>query len=522
MITLSAYNGHNAAICIMKDGKILLNWELERFSRIKHDYGFNQEFLDKSLQHCNLTIDDIDVILTNQQSLGRKPPWNVPDTKDVNFDSFEINGKRAYAVNHHLCHVASSYFTSPFDSATIITQDGGGDDENFSWAEASGNKITKFGTEKVKNIAGWWSGITMNNYRMPRLHKWDPGSGAGKIMALAAYGTSDLELHSKVEKDLQQGRRQHYTDPHGVAYNNDEDLSDSNSEMSQNVANALQTITEREIKSIYDRILDRHPNDNLCIAGGIALNCVANTRVKSNFKNLHCPPFPNDTGLAAGMALWYWHHCLENPKSNQLFSPYLGPEYSDEEVLDCLEKSSYTYEELTIDKVANILLQREVICMSRGRSESGPRALGHRSIMCIPDGEHGRDYLNFKIKKREWYRPYAPIILDNYVQQILEDYMPVSPYMSTSGTIKEAWREKLDAVNHVDNSTRPQIITYGQEPFVYQLLEKIYAECGIPVLLNTSFNMQEPIVETPQQSLDTFDKFEINHLVLHNYLVTKK
>ena len=519
MITLST---HNAAICIMKDGEILLNWELERFSRIKHDYGFNQEFLDQSLKHCNLTFDNIDVILTNKQDYGRSFASNIPTTGGKEWVQFSIDGKRAYAINHHLCHVASSYYTSRFDSATVITQDGGGDDENFSWAEASGNKITKFGTERVKNIAGWWSGITMNNYRMPRLHAWDPGSGAGKIMALAAYGESDASLQYQLEVDLLSGARSYYTDPHGTAYNNDQDLSDSTSNQSQNVAHALQTITEREVKGIYDRILYDHPNDNLCIAGGIALNCVANTRVKSNFKNLHCPPFPNDTGLAAGMGLYYWHHILNNPKSNELFSPYLGPEYSDEETLDLLEKSGYNYEELTIENLADILLRREVICMSKGRSESGPRALGHRSIMCIPDSDHGRDYLNERIKKREWYRPYAPIILDIYADQILEDYNPVSPYMTTSGTIKPEWRKKLDAVNHVDNSTRPQIITYGQEPFVYQLIETINGESGIPVLLNTSFNMQEPIVETPQQSLDTFGKFEIKYLALHNYLVSKK
>ena len=522
MISLSLYNGHNAAICIMKDGYILLNWELERFSRIKHDYGFNQKFLDKSLDHCNLTIDDIDVILTNQQSFGRNPPWNVPETKDVDYRSFEINGKKAYAVNHHLCHVASSYFTSPFDSATIITQDGGGDNENFSWAQASGNKITKFGTEKVKNIAGWWSGITMNNYRMPRLHKWDPGSGAGKIMALAAYGNTNDELEAKLEQDLLSGAQPHYTDKHGTAYNNDEDLSDSSTQKSKDVAAALQSLTEKEVGKIYDRILDRNPNDNLCIAGGIALNCVANTRVKSKFKNLHCPPFPNDTGLAAGMAFWYWHHCLENPKSNELFIPYLGPEYKEQETLDVLEKSGYNYKELTIDNLAEVLISRSVICLARGRSESGPRALGHRSIMCIPDSEHGRDYLNDNIKKREWYRPYAPIILDKYVDDILEDYLPVSPYMSTSGTIKREWRDDLDAVNHVDNSTRPQIITMEQEPFIYTLIEKIYEQTGIPVLLNTSFNMQEPIVETPQEAINTFSKFEIDYLALHNYLVSKK
>ena len=521
MITLSLYNGHNAAICIMRDGKILLNWELERFSRIKHDYGFNQAFLDKSLEHCSLSMDDIDVIITNNQSYGRKPPWDVPSTKDAQSVDFTINSKPAYAINHHLCHVASSYYTSPFNSATIITQDGGGDNENFSWARGQGNKITQFGAEKVKNIAGWWSGITMNNYRMPRMHAWDPGSGAGKIMALAAYGESNSELESQLEHDLLSGPRSHYTDCHGVAYNDNEDLSATAYMKPKNVAAALQSITEREIGNIYERIYDDHPNENLCIAGGIALNCVANTRVKSRFKNIHCPPFPNDTGLAVGMGLYHWHHILNNPKSNKLFNPYLGPEYKNEETLDLLEKSSYSYKELTVEDLTEVLLTRAVICVARGRSESGPRALGHRSIMCIPDTEYGRDYLNDRIKNREWYRPYAPIILDKYVDEILEDYLPVSPYMSTSGTIKEEWRERLDAVNHVDNSTRPQIITEEQEPFIYKLIENIYEKTGIPVLLNTSFNMQEPIVETPQEALNTFEKFEIEYLVLHDWLVKK-
>ena len=256
MITLSLYNGHNAAVCIMRDGKILLNWELERFSRIKHDYGFNQAFLDKSLEHCSLSMDDIDVVITNNQSYGRKPPWDVPSTKDTEFVDFTINSKPAYAINHHLCHVASSYYTSPFNSATIITQDGGGDNENFSWARGQGNKITQFGAEKVKNIAGWWSGITMNNYRMPRLHAWDPGSGAGKIMALAAYGESNSELESQLEHDLLSGPRSHYTDCHSVAYNNDEDLSATAYMKPKNVAAALQSITEREIGNIYERIYE--------------------------------------------------------------------------------------------------------------------------------------------------------------------------------------------------------------------------------------------------------------------------
>ena len=167
MITLSIYNGHNASACVMKDGEVLLNWELERFTRIKHDYGYNQAFVDKTLDHCELTMDDIDVVLTNGECALRKPPWKVPSTVDEESVKFTINGKEAYAINHHLCHVASAYYTSRFSTATIITYDAGGDGMRFSCAEARENKITFFSaTEKIKNVASWWSGLTWNNYRM--------------------------------------------------------------------------------------------------------------------------------------------------------------------------------------------------------------------------------------------------------------------------------------------------------------------------------------------------------------------
>jgi len=523
MLTMGIYNGHNAAICIMQDSKIILNWELERWSRIKHDYGFNGKFLQASLDRLNISWDDIDVILTNRQDGGRAAPWHaiIPSTNVDWHISFLIDGKKAYAVNHHLAHVASAYYTSPFDIATIVTQDGGGDDENFSAAHATDHRIRNYFPGRVMNLAGFWSGITLNNYRMPRLHKWDPGSGAGKIMALAAYGETSDELEQQIIDGMNEGMKPHYTDVHSRAFNNDEDLSDTTKQRSQDVAAALQSLTEKRLKDIYNEVFQNLPSENLCLAGGIALNCVANTRVKSNFKNIHVPPFPNDTGLAVGMCLYHWHHILGNPKSNKLFSPYLGPEYSNQEVTDALENTDFKYKQLDIDEIVNQLCQRKPITIARGRSESGPRALGHRSIVAIPDMENGRDHLNFKIKKREWYRPYAPIIIDKYVDDILEDYNPVSPYMTTSAYIKEEWRARLSAVNHVDNSTRPQIITEEQDPFVYELITKVYNATGIPVLLNTSFNKQEPIVETPEQALNTFRQFDIDFMVLHNYMVYK-
>ena len=522
MKILGLYNGHNAAACVMQDGQVLINWELERFTRIKHDYGFDQAFLNKTLEHCGMTFDDIDLIVTNSQDFKRPPPWKVPSTSANNIERFMINGKQAYAVNHHLAHIASAYYTSPFDEATIITQDGGGDNENFSYGTAKDNDITGFFRSNVRNIASYWSGITLNNYRMPRLHAWDPGSGAGKIMALAAYGETNLELEQDLQNTMNQPIQSHYTDPHSRAFNNDEDLSDVNQQRSKDVAAALQSYTEKAIHHIYEQIYAEAPSDNLCIAGGIALNCVANTRVKSKFKNIHVPPFPNDTGLGIGLALFGHHKINGEPKARRYFSPYLGPVYSDELVFKACRESGYSYASLDLDYLVEYLCERKPIVMCRGRSESGPRALGNRSIMCVPDMENGRDFLNFQIKKREWYRPYAPIILDKYVDDVLEDYLPESPYMSTSGTIKKDWRDRLSAVNHVDNSTRPQILKNEHNPFMYDLIERVYERTGIPVLLNTSFNKQEPIVETPEEAINTFKQFDnIGLMVLHNMQVIK-
>ncbi len=522
MLSLSLYNGHNAGICIRKDEEIILNWELERFSRIKHDFGFNQDFFNKSLSLVNITMDDIDVIVTNKQDYSRKPPWEVPSTSEELFIKFSIKNKVAFAINHHLAHCSSTYYTSPFQEAAIITQDGGGDNENFSYGYGKDSKIIKIAKGKVKNIASYWSGITLNNYRMKRLHAWDPGSGAGKIMALAAYGNSNAQLEALLDRTMSEGIKEKYTDKDSKAFNDDEDLSDVSSQRSKDVAAALQQITEKEIESIYEMVYEKISSRNLCIAGGIALNCVANTRVNSQFTNLHVPPFPNDTGLAAGMSLFHWHHILGNPKNSSYFSPYLGPTYSEKEVLNALGKYNYSFKPLAIDEMVDCICNGEIICLAKGRSESGPRALGHRSIICLPSIKDGRDILNFNIKQREWYRPYAPIILDKYVDLILQDYLAESPYMSTSGVIRANWRSRLAAVNHIDNSTRPQIIHEEHEPFLYKLIEKVYKQTGIPVILNTSFNKQEPIVETPEQSLETFAKFkEIKYLVLHDYMVYK-
>lgn len=529
MVILSLYCGHNAAACIIKDGSVLINWELERFSRIKHDFGYNQKFIDKTLELCNLTVDDIDILSINFRDYGRKPPFSVPNTCGKTHTGFTatLKGKslNAIACNHHLAHAASAYYTSPFLKSTVLSLDGGGDCENKGISLFSGNKLIEYKPSNWDNLAGLWSGITMNNYRMPRLHEWDPGSGAGKIMALAAYSEPDPSIQDQLLQDMRKGGQPHYTDVHGAAFNNDEDLSDTKSKRSQTVSSSLQDLTEKYVLNQFQQAHKQFPTENICYAGGIALNCVANTRVlkRSSFKNLHVPPFPNDTGLAIGMALFVWHHVLDNKKGTDFFSPYCGIQYSKEEALKAIkENDKLTYKKIEDGELAKIISEKNIVCVYKGRSESGPRALGHRSILALPTIDNLQDYLNSKTKLREWYRPYAPIILEEQADQVLENYLEYSPYMTSSGTVKKEWRDRISGICHVDNTTRPQIVSKDHCEFVYNLLKDVYALTGVPVLLNTSFNRKEPIVETPSDAVKTFSKLPIKYLVLDDFLVTKE
>ena len=497
MIILGLYYGHNASACVIKDGKVLINWELERFTRVKHDYGYNQKFVDKTLEHCDITYDDVDYIATNfpigilswieKNEPKKMPPYKSISTNGSEYLRSDVKGKRLIAVNHHLCHAAGAYYTSPFSRSKIFTWDGGGDGENASVSYGEGNKINQYDPKNLKNIASYWSSLCFNNYRMARIHAWDPGSGAGKIMGLSSYGTPNDKLGLDIEKDMSLAPDPKNFDPRARAFNECEDLSDTKRFRSQNVSASLQKFT---VDNLVEQIknISRDGEANLCYSGGLALNCIANRDIikRTGFENLHVPPFPNDTGLAIGAALYVWHHVLDNPKTNEYFSPYTGPDY----------KVGLP----DVQKVGELLRAGKIICYYEGRSESGPRALGHRSILCDPSIPGIRDKLNEKVKCREWYRPYAPIILEEYAEEMLEDYNKWSPYMQTSAVIKEEYREKLGGVNHVDNTTRPQILKKEHNPILYNII----VASGLSAVLNTSFNYQEPIVETPDNALLTF------------------
>ncbi len=541
MLILAIYPGHNAAICLLRDGEVLLNVELERFTRTKHDYGFRNDFLDACLANAGVSIDHVDLLAVNRW-LGSLPfgregasllPFDAPDTGGVESVPFRarLRGREieAIAVNHHLAHAASAFFTSPFDEAAIFTIDGGGDAENASFSRGIGNRIESYEAGQLIDLASWWSSLTLNNYRMPRVHEWDPGSGAGKLMALAAYSRGDPAIQEQLDAEMHASVRSPgaFTDAHaGFAFNGDEDASDTRSDRSQALARAIQDITEREITRLFGEAFTRHPAGDLCYAGGLALNCIANTRalLDSPFERLHVPPCPNDTGLALGMALYAWHHVLGNRRQPGFFSPYTGFAFDETDRDRALRSNDDAYASSDADaaSVADLIARNEVVCVCRGRSECGPRALGGRSILCSPAAPGIRDQLNERVKLREWYRPFAPIVLAEHAAEVFDDFLAWSPYMTTSATISPRWRERLDGVNHVDNTTRPQILERAANPFLHDVLTRVHEKTGIPVVLNTSFNRKEPIVESPSDALSTFAQLPVDHLVLGDRLLSKR
>lgn len=288
MLILSIYTGHNAAVCIMRDDQILINIELERYSRIKHDFGYNPEFIQWAMNCVGVSINEVDLVALNNWggksnrdgSMGR-PYEHIPTTMHHVAFTANILGRDtpAIAVNHHLAHVASAYYTSSFNESSVFTWDGGGDNENASYSYCKDGKIISYQPLNLEELAGWWSSLTFNNYRMRRIHEWDPGSGAGKLMALAAYGQSDPDIIKRLMMEMgalpwdetrgEPPCKVWKTDSASWAFNWNEDLSDTKSRRSQNLAWAIQSYTENRVKEHFHNLWNKHPSDNICYQAGL-------------------------------------------------------------------------------------------------------------------------------------------------------------------------------------------------------------------------------------------------------------
>ena len=309
----------------------------------------------------------------------------------------------------------------------------------------------------------------------------------------------------------------------GSARLKDEPLTDYH----RNLATSVQCKTEEIMLHVINNLYYKTKLDSLCIAGGVAQNSVVNGKIlqKTKFKQLYIPPAGHDAGTAIGSAMFLYHHVLKHPTVGSMESGALGSKFSDQEIETFLDSVSADYQKLTaseIDhKVTDCIIAGGVIGWFQGRAEFGPRALGHRSILADPRRADAKEILNTKIKRRESFRPFAPSILKEYVSEYFEGADSV-PFMEKVYPVKEDKKLIIPAVTHVDGTGRLQTVNKNTEPRYHALISAFFNKTGVPVLLNTSFNENEPIVNSPEDAWKCFFRTQMDMLVLENYLIIRK
>ena len=555
---------HDSSACLVRDGEIIAAAQEERFSRIKHDNSYPTQSIDYCLSEAgNPKVDAIvfyenpklkhDRVLKTFQSY----PQNLKNFKKAlksQEKKINLTDGMEY-VDHHISHAASAFYPSPFRSAAIVTIDGVGEWDTTTISIGMDNKIEKISSIEFPNSIGmlysaftYFCGFKVNN-------------GEYKLMGLAPYGRpvyaqKILDNMIDLKEDGSYALNLDYFGYH----NSERIISDKFCELFKlpkrqnesklteeycNIAASIQAVTELIVLKICSHARNITGQDNLCLAGGVALNCVANGKIENSglFKNIWIQPAAGDAGGSLGAALHYYYS-KGNPrkisKNDSMKSSYLGPSY-DEEIVTFLKENSIEYEKLSIKTIAEHLSNEKVVGWYQGRMEFGPRALGNRSILGDARSEKMQSIMNLKIKFRESFRPFAPIVLKEDCRKYFE-LNSESPYMLMVSKVKDSkrknlkksssfdvmdvlknggYRSTLPAVTHVDNSARIQTID-EKNGKIHELLSEFKKITGTGVLINTSFNVRgEPIVCTPEDAYDCFVNSGMDYLVMGDYIVGK-
>ncbi|WP_298427777.1 carbamoyltransferase [uncultured Kordia sp.] len=550
IIGISAFY-HDASCCILQDGKLIAAAEEERFTRIKFDPSIPKKALNYCLQEAGITLNDIDCIAFYEDPRKKisRQIWsglikNDSTLKDTNFnkvadeirDVLGYEGKIIY-VDHHASHAASAYYFSGFNDAALLTVDGVGEWATTTYGTGKGNDIELFEEVHFPHSIGLlystitsYLGFLVNN-------------GEYKVMGLAPYGEAIyvdkirelIELHENGQFklnmkyfDFVKGNRM-YTDLLPELFGSAP--RERESEMEQfhmDVAKSLQVVLEETLIEKANYLYEKTGADNLCMAGGVALNCVANGKIlkHTKFKKLFVQPSSNDAGGALGAAaLAHLQLTGKRPINEQIPHVYLGPSYTAEEIKQTLGATNIYYQNLIGDQknlmkeVAARLSEGKVIGWFQGRMEFGPRALGARSIIADPRNSEMKDRINAMVKKREGFRPFAPAALHEKAAEHF-DIDHESPFMLE--TCQVISKLALPAITHVDGSARLQTVTKEANGRFYELLKAFDEITDCPILLNTSFNVRgEPIVCTPEDAIRCFVDTDIDCLVLGDFIIDR-
>lgn len=568
VIGISAYF-HDSAAALVKDGAIIAAAEEERFNRIKHYNGFPILACKFCLEQAGITINDVDKVVFYEKPflkferiirthinyapkglrtfLKAIPTWLKDKLNMRSTIQRELENTFGYSpsvefCHHHLSHAALAYYTSPYETCAILVIDAVGEDATTSIIKATRNGFEIMANQVFPHSLGllysaftYYLGFKVNSdeYKVMGLAPYGDKSSeeyktfketiVNDIVAIHDDGNIELELQNfafmYADRMINDARWQHLF---GIPKRNpNEALTSTHA----NIALAIQDVTEDIIQRMAKYAKDITGEENLCVAGGCALNCAAIGKLyySSELESIYVPFAPGDDGAAIGCAL-IASDSKDRKASNR--EPYWGSSYSDDEVRNALDAARVQYEYIADYKELCHIVAQELDCSQiigwfQDRMEFGPRALGNRSILADPRQAKMKDKVNAKIKFRETFRPFAPAILADHANDIFECDVE-SPYMSATFKLKYK-RNKFPAISHVDNSSRIQTVSSLQNGKFYELLNAFYELTGCPLVLNTSFNvMGEPIVCSPSDAIRTFFESGIDILVMNNFIIRKQ
>jgi carbamoyltransferase len=563
----------DASAAIIDDGEVKFAIAEERLNRHKHFGGFPALAVKACLSAVGAKISDVEHVAVGQDSdanLAKKVQYALANpAKILNFirlrqrkeamrdvrsllanaldvDSTQLHFQEHH-LEHHIAHIASAYYCSPWEKAAGFSYDGSGDFVSTMMARCEGNEIEVLDRVFLPHSLG--SLYTM----ICEFIGYSSYGDEGKVMGLAPYGKDtfcgeiskivtpknggfQLDLSYFKALGSNQGMQvlpdgtvklaRHFSDRMEKAFGEPRRPHSEISRREMDLAFALQHRFEEIFFDLLNQLHGRVPLADLAMAGGCALNSVANGKIfdRTPFHRTYIQPAAGDEGLAIGAALHTHHSVLKQPRRHELKNSYLGPEFSVSRIQSALQSAGLQYRKLErgalLEEVAEQITAGSVIGWFQGRMEWGPRALGNRSIIAHPGRPDMKDILNARIKHREWFRPFAPSIMADHQHEYFEHDHP-SPFMLHVYKIRPEKRKELTAVNHVDDTGRLQSVTREENPMYYDLISAFQRKTGIPVILNTSFNENEPIVCTPEEAIDCFRRTRMDALAIGPFLVVK-
>lgn len=566
MWVLGINNMHDASAALIHNGQIVAAAEEERFVRKKHVSGFPKEAIAYCLKEGGISLQDVGAVgvswrfwvlrhrlkcavksATESMTAFRAKAsrgagqmthewYQLFRLRRLLESNFGAGRFQLFHLDHHICHQVSTFYPSPFERAAILTMDGAGEEATMVFSLGEGTKIHEIKRINLPHSLGQFY-ASMTAYLGFRVQ-----SDEYKVMGMAPYGQpryasflreqvliskpkGEFELNTAL-LDYHGARHGRFAPEFVRALGAPRDPADVVDQRHMDIASSAQCAIEEQIMASAKWLYEETRISDLCIAGGVGLNCVANGKILSEtpFTRIYVQPASGDAGTSLGAALHLAEEVGHVGRQAVMEHAYWGPQFSNDEVETAVKTAGMPYERLPearlCDEVAQALADGKLVFWFQGRMEWGPRALGNRSLLADPRRAEMRDVINVKVKRREEFRPFAPSLLAEAASDFLMSDHP-SPFMALACKVRPEKASVVPATTHVDLTARPQTVSQQTNPRFWQLIKSFEKKTGVPVLLNTSFNVQEPIVCTPEDAIACFQRTQVDLLVMNDVLVRR-